>query len=420
MSANKRLFVNIFSGAAIQSLEYIFPLLIMPLMLRSVGSEAYGKYIFYQAICGYGVLLVEYGFMHSTSKLVAGNSNVSRVSEIYFTVFSLRLVAAISFVTVVVLFIFLFGSDPLGALLAAAASLSVFGAALYPSWFLQATEKIKIGMIFNIKARLITLCFIFFLVKSPSDIYLAAFVLSSTSFIAGIGVNFYLLISNTLSPRAPRVDLALSVVREGFQVFKAIVSSSFYRSINPIILGLMCPPSVLAWYSVIERIIKASQEVLRPISQACYPRIVVLTRTSRIGAMKFIFKLLIASFSIGLAISASLIFFSESILAFLSGTRSEWTVDTISLLRFMSIIPVVGIANSVIGIQTYIPFGMDKLFSNIVFSVSVLSLFFIWPVVYFYKDFGAAAVYLSSESLLFFLLVLGLRRNGLLELGRKK
>lgn len=59
--------------ALVQACGYAVPLLTVPYVARMLGVEVYGKMVFAQAMIGYLMLMVEYGFSWSTARKIAAH-----------------------------------------------------------------------------------------------------------------------------------------------------------------------------------------------------------------------------------------------------------------------------------------------------------------------------------------------------------
>ena len=59
---NRVLGENIFSLGLLNIVNYIFPLLIIPHLTRTLGRENYGLYAFATVVVGYIALFIRYGF----------------------------------------------------------------------------------------------------------------------------------------------------------------------------------------------------------------------------------------------------------------------------------------------------------------------------------------------------------------------
>src|SRR3989338_2300532 len=72
---DKALIENFFSLSLLQGLNYIFPLITFPYLVRILGPAKFGLVIFAQSFIWYFVLLTDYGFNFTANRSVSVNKN---------------------------------------------------------------------------------------------------------------------------------------------------------------------------------------------------------------------------------------------------------------------------------------------------------------------------------------------------------
>jgi len=86
-STINRLSGNFFSLMMLQAINYGAPLIIIPYLVRVLGIDLFGHYSFIMAVIMYGVIVSEYGFDLSATKLISlHRDNKSKVDEIFSSV----------------------------------------------------------------------------------------------------------------------------------------------------------------------------------------------------------------------------------------------------------------------------------------------------------------------------------------------
>lgn len=401
---------SIASLAALQGAEYLVPLLALPYLLRVLGPAEYGKIAFTQAFCMYFVTVTEYAFNLTGTRLAAiHRRDKQTLSIIFWEIQSIK--GAFFIVSVILLAILtaMFGQlNEISAILFVGL-LPVVGSVMYPLWLLQGLERMREAAAFMISARIAMLCGVLILVKDPGDLLIAAALQFGATPIAGIASWILLARSNEVQWSAPSKAGIVRRLREGWHTFLATAASTLYRSSNAVVLGLISGSAAVAYYSLAEKLVKAAQEVNRPISQASYPRISALATQSMAAATPLLRRVFLTITGLSLAVSCILFVFAENIIHLLGGMSFESAALD---LRVMAFLPLIGSLNSVLGTQTMLTFGFSRQFSHYVLAAGIFNLLIVVPLVLLIADRGAALSFCLSELLLMLSLAWFLRRRG--------
>ena len=105
----KQIGTNILSLTLLNVVSYISPLLLIPYLIRVIGAEKYGIYIFAWTFVSYFVYLVNYGFDFTATKQIAINKdNPNEISKIFSSVIIIRIFITILCLLSVILSINIF------------------------------------------------------------------------------------------------------------------------------------------------------------------------------------------------------------------------------------------------------------------------------------------------------------------------
>ncbi len=391
--------------------DYALPLLAIPYLIRTVGVWDYGKIAFIQAFALYFVMLTEYGFNFSGTRMAAvERDNQESLSVIFWSIQSVKLIIAfISAILAIFLFILVGRINELGSLWFLIL-LPIIGNVVYPLWVIQGLELMKSAAIIMLMVRLCLLGLIILNVHSSDDIFLATALLLGATPIAGILSWIVLYLSNKIKLVKSSWQDVVFQFKSGWHVFWAGLTSNVYRSTNVVVLGLISNPEAVTFYSLSEKLVKAAQELSRPFVQATYPRVSQHALDDSHQALILLRRLLL--FIVLMTFFVFIVFtvFAPEILMLMT---DQATGRSITLLRVMAILPLIGGINSVLGVQSLLPFQFHKSFSMMVTRTGVFSLVIMMPLIYKWSDIGAAANYLLSELFLLVQLLVFHKKNGL-------
>lgn len=403
---NKKIFSNILSLGVVQIADYVIPLIAIPFLMRVIGIENYGYVALVQALSVSLLVVADYGFNFSATRLVAvQKDDFNRLSQTFWSIQAVKFLIFLLLAAVVAgiyLYSHIFIQNP-KHIIFFAALLPLIGTVFYPIWLFQGLELIKQSAIIFLIVRFILLGLIFIFVKSEDDFLLAGVLLLAGSPVAGLVCSIIIVQSKRLGFYIPTWKDIIFQFRDGWHIFLASASSNLYRSANSLVIGVVLGPVSVAYYSVAEKVVKAFQEFTRPLVQATFPRVSYLASHDPQQAMGILKKLLLGVVLVTFSGLVVLTVFSPEIVKIISGHEQP---EIVFLLRIMSVIPVIGGINSVLGVQSLLPFKLNNYFSRFVIRTGIFSGLIIFPMVALLGTVGASLSYLFSE---LFLLVALLR-----------
>lgn len=411
MKLNTSLNKNIIYLTIVQGSTYILPLLTFPYLVRVLGAEHFGVFGFCQATMQYFVLLTEYGFnWTATQKVAKLKSSKKNLSHFFWAVMWSKLfLACVAFIILSIVITFIPQFKILWLVILAFSPL-IIGSVIYPIWLFQGMENMKWITISSILARLIVIPLTFILVKSPTDIWIAALLQGSTSLISGL-VSLYIIYKRRwigkISFDLKEVKLCLL---DGWHVFVSTSAISLYTTSTIIILGFISGPIAVAYFSSANTIRNALQGLFNPINQGIYPRISSLFDGQREKAIDLIRKAVLYLGCLGVFLSMFLLVFSSPLVIY--GLGEEYK-PAINVLRWMAPIPLFIALSNIFGIQTMLNFGFKKQFSRILLSCGVLNIFIIVPFAIKFGASGAAMSILITEFLVMATMYIFLRSKGI-------
>jgi PST family polysaccharide transporter len=391
----KRLLSNFLSLSVLQGANYILPLITLPYLVRVLGPEKFGLIAFAQAFIQYFNILTDYGFnLSATREIAIHRENKDKISEIFSSVMLIKFGLLLLSFVIMSAIVFSFGKFKADWVIYYLTFGMVVGQTLFPVWFFQGMERMKYITFLNILAKLIFTIAIFVFVHETSD-YIYVPLINSLGFIVA-GVMAMWIIFKDFDVRYTKSTLVSVIyqLKEGWYIFISTVAISLYTISNTFILGLFTNNTIVGYYAAAEKIIKAVQGLIGPISQSIYPYVSKLVNESKEKGVKFIKKVTILIAGFGFGLSLTIFIFSGSIVNTLLSNKYE---PSISILRILSFLPfVIGLSN-IFGIQTMLTFNYKKAFSKILIAASIINIVLLLILIPFYKGIGTSMAVLISE-----------------------
>lgn len=394
---NSPIFKNTSALMILQWFNYIIPLIIMPYLIRVIGLDNFGLFSFVQAILLYLLIITDYGFNLTATRLASINrENRIELGQLFNSVYIIKtaillIVLLIYFLAVINInyfykdkHIFLYS---IGLLI---------GQTLAPLWFFQGIEKMKYITIVNIASRILYAFLIVTFVKTANDfIYLP--IILSISYIVLFIISFYFVLKlNKFDFRMPQTKNVLDLLKSGKNIFFSSISVSFYRNTNIIILGFFVNHEVLGSYSAAEKIIKSIQNLVMPLSQAMFPHFSIkFEKMSLFESLKLL-KRFSTIYSIALSLLILILILSSNYIMLFMGIKDDLFLTIFTIL---SPIILLGSLNYLLGILGLVNLKKDKDFLKITIIGGVLNIILNLILIPYYEGIGSAISITISELL---------------------
>jgi polysaccharide transporter, PST family len=396
----------------LQGALYLLPLVSLPYLTRVLGSENFGRVALAQAVAQYLVLLTDYGFNLSATRSAAlVRDEQEPLAKLLTSVTILRTILCIgSGILMAAAVIALPSLAGDGWLYAFAFGMVIANVAM-PSWFFQglglthyAAGCTLIGQVFSLAALVL-------IVRGPQDYHLAAAAQAAGMMIAAAlawVVLWRLRAARMLWPASKHLRETLV---EGWPFFLSSAAVHLYTTSNTVVLGLVSWPQSVGHFAAADRLMRGAQGLLAPVSQVFYPHIARLAAESEAHATEFICKLLRWQALATLLLSAAIFALAEPLILLLCGPQF---LESVSVLRWLALLPfLVGLSN-VLGIQTMLNFGMKRAFSRIIVLCGLVNLALLFAWAPRHGAGGAAAAVLITELLVVVLMASALFKADLL------
>jgi PST family polysaccharide transporter len=195
----------------------------------------------------------------------------------------------------------------------------------------------------------------------------------------------------------PTIESIKHQLKEGWHIFISTVSISLYTTSNVFILGIFTNNTIVGYYSAAEKIVKAVQGLLMPVSQTVYPYISKLAIESKEKALNFIKKLAKLIGSAGFIISLIIFILSKPIVNLLLGNQYQ---QSIIILRILALLPfIIGLSN-IFAVQGLYAFNFQWVVPRFVIPIGVFHVFLLLILTYFYSLVGTAISVIITETLI--------------------
>lgn len=390
-------FKEIFLGLYIlQLLNYVAPIIIIPILIQTIGIDNYGELIYitsvYQIIC----LFIDYGFTYTSPVVAARFRNVYDELQKYYSLISvLKLILYIVSFLILNILVF-FDVLHLSYYYVASIALCCIGNIVTPLWLFQGLGEFKFLSGCQIKSRII----LFFLLL----IYL--FCGGKNLFIISLLQNGYLLACyifmrkkiSTIQLKHLTMSQTKNEFKKASNVFVGVLGTIGYGGLIPILIGNYCGHISLGIYSILQKLTTACQSLISPVSQY------MLSEVSVSAQQEYEFKNKIKkSILIHLLISSIACLCYMALGQFAAKVIGKVDVD-FCIVLLASVITIFSSLNNVLGIQFLIPTGNESLLRSVNLLSGIIVILLSKYLIMNYEVLGGVVLNVLGEGVVFMLL----------------
>lgn len=293
LRANKKIIENYFFMTIILFLNSFFTIIIYPLVIRSLGKESYGLYVFISSIVMYFIQFISFGFdmlgLREISRLPEDKYHKSSVyTNIFYCKIILEVVAILVFVAICFSYHVLSNNIDLAFSIFAL----TFSNILFPIWYFQGIQKMKLVGYIQVVCKLGSLPFIIYLIKSKEDVVLFSSILTFSTLIGAIYAAFYLFKYENIRIVGTSFKEILVYLKQASAFFITNLLIVSKTQIPNLIIGIRFGMSEVAIFDLALKIVSMPYVFFMSLSRAFFPKIMKNFQSSSIRKLLKIEKLL--------------------------------------------------------------------------------------------------------------------------------
>ena len=366
---NEKLVKNFSYLSIIKIVTLFLPLFTYPYLLKTLGQSNYGLLIYSQAVVGYFVIFVNFGFSITTTREISQNrDNLSRISEIISaTYFAKVLFFVISLLILYLLSIYINDiHQHFSLFLYTLLWLGLFEV-FFPIYYFQGVEKMKYITMITLVSRVIFFICIFIFIKSKND-YVLFPIINLAGSLVGIICSLYILYKDGIRLIKPSFRETIYHIKSSYIMGLALGSNSLKSNLNLILIKNVLSFNEVAVFDLISKLLNIANTVIDLISQTVFPKL------AKEKNKKFFLKLLKFVTVISIAMTLLYIAFGNMAIDLLSNNQIKNAYPVLILMSVM--VPIYSIG-TMLGRNCLNVYGYDR---HVLYSMIISS--FIYILVY--------------------------------------
>lgn len=273
---NKKVIENYFFMTILQVLNSFFYLLIYPYLIRTLGAEQYGVYVFATSVVSYFVFFITFGLDLPATKAIAENvDNKDKMQEILSSIFTAK--TYLFFISIAVLagLLWIVPKFYIYKEVIALCFISVYSYVLFPQWFFQGIQKMRVVTYIQLGVKILSLPVIFTMVKSAEDFFVYVAIITFSTLLGSIIAFFIIKYQYRLSIRWQDMRMLKYWLVEGKPFFYSSLAGSIKEYSIPIIIGSFFGMRDVAIYDLANKIVIVPRTLFMSVNAAIFPKLIV-------------------------------------------------------------------------------------------------------------------------------------------------
>ncbi len=397
-------FLTILQGA-----NSVLPLILLPYLVRVLGIDMFGVLVFVQVFVGYFQIAADYGFSWSGTRAVAVcRDNVTSRSELFCSIIATKLLLSILCCGAVCVAVIVFEKSLSPRDLVLLSLGTIIGNAITPLWFFQGMERMDYFAVFSVIPKALSTAAIFALVRTSEDVALVPLFQSAGGLLGGVLSIFAAVRLFELKAATPQFNKIWQQLAQNWQIFASTIGISLYRNTNIFLLGLIGTPTEVGSYAIAEKLVKAVQGAVEPVSQSLFPMFGNKVGQLSQGEVKSQLFRISKFYAVGLSMLCLLLIAAAAwIVPMVFGNLAERAVLNVQIGSFVIFF---GGLNFLFGVVGLVNFGKKNAFLWCVNLCGLFNLPFCFLMSTLFRDTGASMAFSVSEGLLTLLFLRQLSR----------
>lgn len=259
----------------LQILNSLFYLLIYPFLIRTLGVESYGLYIFAMSIVTYFITFVNFGFEMPAVKIIAQNPDDKLIkSKTLSEVLSAKIYLEILVFTLFTIIIIAIPSFRANWLIFSLCFIQTLTNVFFPQWYFQGVQRMRVVTYIQLLFKILSLPLIFLLINTSSDIWIFVLVSSLSSLFSALTSLLIIKHKDGLYIKLMSFREVKNWYKETLPFFLSTSTGVLKEQSIVVIIGAFLGMRDVALYDLANKIIIVPRTLLISVNGALFPKII--------------------------------------------------------------------------------------------------------------------------------------------------
>ena len=271
---NKSVIENYFFMTILQILNSFFSLFLYPYLIRTLGAEQYGLYVYISSLVLYPIVFITFGFdLPGMKKITENIDDTMEKSQIVSTIFTAKIYLLIISAIIYFLMIFLIPSFRINYEMYAVAFIGTFTNIIFPNWYFQAVQKMKWVTGIQLFTKLISLPFIFLLIETKEDLLLYFIITVFVNVLGGLLAFYILIFKEKITITFINYKQVKYYYKESLPLFLTNLIGTLKEQGAVLIIGSFFGMKDVAIYDLANKIMNIVRMLFVSVNTAIFPKI---------------------------------------------------------------------------------------------------------------------------------------------------
>jgi PST family polysaccharide transporter len=315
ISNNTKVIENYFFMTALQIINSLFGILIYPYLIRVLGAESYGLYVFALSVTSYFIGFISFGFSFPAVKAIVENKeNLLAKNQIVSSIFTAKFYLSLLSILVFTVLIFTIPIMRENWIIFSICFTQIIAEVLFPVWYFQGVQKMKIVTYIQLGFRILSLPFIFIFIKTSSDCWIYVLIASLSVISGSLTSIIFLRKTEKIKYKLVSFNTLKNYFIDAMPFFWSSTTGTIKQESVTIIIGSFFGMRDVAIYDLANKIILLPRMLTMSINGALFPKMIENIQKSVVK------KVIKWETLIGIAVIAGVVIFGRWIILLLGGS----------------------------------------------------------------------------------------------------
>ena len=310
----------------LQALNVCFYLLVYPFLIRVLGVDSYGLYVYAAAVVALFVTFVSFGYDLPAAKRIAENvGDKNAMSQILSEVTTSKLLLEVFAMIVYFGLFLLLPKMQANPILFAIVFFQTITNIFFPQWYFQGVQRMRVVTYIQVAFKVLSLPFLFLFLHDAKDNWVYALIVTITAIAGGVVAWLIIIYKDGIKVRLVSLSAIQVSIRNALPFFLSNTTGVIKEQGVVLLIGQFLGMNDVAIYDLANKIILIPRTLFSKLNDALFPKMMAQQNESRRR------KILIGEIVIGLASIALIAIFGYWAVLLLGGASmmSSYAVSVI-------------------------------------------------------------------------------------------